>query len=334
MWCVRLSRSRLPAALMVVGALIVLAASASPARAAKMYFGTREYLTLIQDVSIKGPNGEELYLGYKYSFYSFIMPYSVSDDGYILGVKGRQAYLHLDQAHIVAYQASGLLPSPLPPYRLSLLDYAMGHLLWIMPFVILAIYGFNELRRRRWRERRQRAYPHFVSGCQCDERGDLDQAISHYDKAIEIDPDFEVALVNRGASHGRRGDDERAVSDFTRAIKIGPKQATLQGLLNRAIAYQKIGYLDGAIADYTRVIKETNAAGAYVNRGNAFMSKDDYRKAVADYTKAIKLAPESAVAYQARSVAYAKQGNADLARADNATARRIAGESPVMAKAT
>jgi len=64
------------------------------------------------------------------------------------------------------------------------------------------------------------------------------------------------------------------------------------------------------------VIKETKAAGAYCNRGNALFAKGDYARAIADYTKAIELQPNSAAAYQARGEAYAKQHNAALAQAD------------------
>ena len=107
----------------------VFSSAVSPAHAAKIYFGTQDYLRPIQDVAIKGPNGEELYLGNKYSFHSFVMPYSLSDDGYILGVKGRNAIFLLDKTKIERFQASGPLPTPLPAYELSALDYVMGHLL-------------------------------------------------------------------------------------------------------------------------------------------------------------------------------------------------------------
>src|ERR1700693_4190477 len=69
-----------------LGVLAVVALGVTPARAA-LCFGTQEYLRPIQDVAITGQNGEALYLGYKYSFHCLIAPYSVSDDGYILGVK-------------------------------------------------------------------------------------------------------------------------------------------------------------------------------------------------------------------------------------------------------
>ena len=103
----------------VLVALIALMAvsvlGAAPAQAAKLYFGTQEYLRQIQDVEVKGPKGEALYLGHKYSFHSFILPYRMTDDGYVLGVRGEQSYFRLDDANIKSMQARGQLPSPLPP---------------------------------------------------------------------------------------------------------------------------------------------------------------------------------------------------------------------------
>jgi hypothetical protein len=81
--------SKIRAAL--IGLVAVFAIGATPAQAAKVYFGTQEYLRNIQDVEAKGPKGEALYLGHKYSFLSFILPYRMTDDGYILGVRGEQS---------------------------------------------------------------------------------------------------------------------------------------------------------------------------------------------------------------------------------------------------
>src|SRR5262245_53174338 len=91
--------------------MAVLVVGAAPAQAAKLHFGTQEYLRQIQDVEVKGPKGEALYLGYKYAFHSFILPYRMTDDGYILGIQGEQRYYRLDDASIKAMQSRGQLPT-------------------------------------------------------------------------------------------------------------------------------------------------------------------------------------------------------------------------------
>ena len=110
-----------------------------------MYFGTEEHLRPIQDVSIKGQNGEALYLAFKYSFHNFILSYSVSDEGYVLGVKGDDTrYYRLDKAQIERFQASGQLPSPLPSYQLSTSDYVKGYMLFALPVFAAGLYALRK----------------------------------------------------------------------------------------------------------------------------------------------------------------------------------------------
>jgi len=59
-----------------------------------------------------------------------------------------------------------------------------------------------------------------------------------------------------------------------------------------------------------------DSADDFVNRGDAYMNKQAYDKAVAEYTEAIRLDPQHAVAHRARGVAYDNLENYDRALAD------------------
>jgi tetratricopeptide (TPR) repeat protein len=286
-----------------------------------VYFGTKEYLQPIQDVAAKGPNGESLYLGYKYSFYSFIMPYALSDDGYILGVKDRDVYYRLDQGRIAQFQAKGLLPTPLPPYELSAIDYVMGHLLWGVGVVIAAVIAFQVPGQRR----RKRATAFLESALGHTRNGDLDSAIADYTRAIDIDPKLDQALINRGAMYDRRRDYDHAIADYTRAIAVSPRPGKVLALVYRGLAHHKKGDLDRAIADYSHAIELGKEPAAWLNRGYAFADVGDYDRAIADYTKVIELEPNATAAYEARASAHAARGDADRAQADRNMAVRIAG---------
>ncbi len=301
----------------LIGLLGIFTSSASPAFAAKVYFGTQEYLHHLQDVAIKGPHGEALYLGYKYSFYSFVAPYRLSDDGYVLGVKGQDSFHRLDKAEIERFQARGLLPNPLPPYQLSMLDYAMGHLLWGLLVFIAGLFALGLFQKRR----RRRALPYFGRALEHAKTGNSDQAIADYTKAIEIDPNFEAALINRGAMYRGKGDYDRAIADFTKAAKS--KEVAALALINRGITHEKKGDFDRAIADHTQAVKVSKAPLAYYNRGNAFAGKGDYARAIVDYTKTIELEPNAEPAYRGRAAAYDAQGDTVQAQADYKTAQEI-----------
>jgi len=80
---------------------------------------------------------------------------------------------------------------------------------------------------------------------------------------------------------------------------------------NRGYAKQSQGDLQGAIADYSKAIElKPDFALAYIARGNAKQSQGDFQGAIADSTKAIELKPDLPLAYMARG--YAKQSQGDL----------------------
>jgi len=117
----------------------------------RFLFGKQEDVQKIQDVQLKGPSGEDLFLGYKTSGYFLGAGVYISDDGYVLGIQGvKDKYFPLPRAEVLTQlQQEGSLPSPLPQYSLSLLDYAFGYSLWL---TLLAVFLFQVLKRNLTRE--------------------------------------------------------------------------------------------------------------------------------------------------------------------------------------
>jgi tetratricopeptide (TPR) repeat protein len=308
--------------ILVAGSLLWVCLMVAPAHAAKMRFGTQEHIAKIQDTNIKGPKGEDLFLAHKYSFHSFIAPYQITDDGYVLGVKGSAiSYYKLDDAQIKSLQARELLPSPLPAYEISALDYALGYLLWgALAFIVIA--GAIGLLARK---RQSRALPHLNEALAFHHAGDLDGAIEGYTRALEIDRKLAAAYGLRGKAFEAKGEDGKAVSDYTKAINIAPK--LVQPLVDRGTAMERQGRYDLAIADFTGVIKLAKGDGAaYMQRARVYLRKGEFDRAITDLNKAIKLAPDLADAYRFRSFAYLKTGQNDLAYADQAKANAIMGD--------
>ncbi len=122
-----LARSCLAA--LALASVVLMSPVAAEARSIK--FGSDEVLRESQDVSLKSAKGEALYIGHKLTFHWLGLPYGLSDDGYIVGVKGKTLYYDVTREQIAGWQSKNLLPSPLPTYQLGILDYAMGYLLWI-----------------------------------------------------------------------------------------------------------------------------------------------------------------------------------------------------------
>jgi hypothetical protein len=134
--------------LLILAAFLLIALSGRDAHAGLLMFGTQERVNHLQDINMKGPKGEALYLGFLTSMHAFMLPYSVSDGGYVLGIKGVSGeYYQLPQEKIEPMQRAGVLPNPLPVYRRTAFDKVVGHILW-PALLIIAVAGFISSRRR------------------------------------------------------------------------------------------------------------------------------------------------------------------------------------------
>jgi tetratricopeptide (TPR) repeat protein len=307
-------RDRLRALAALVAFCIAWFGASPSAHAVKVQFGATEYLVSIQPLDLKDKDGAALYLGYKYSHHSFLAPYYTSDDGYILGIVGRQSYYKLDAAEISRLQKSGQLPTPLPTYQLSIWDYVFGYMLWII-LAGIALFTWLSMRRDA---KKKLAIPIAQEGLAHDRAGNLDEAIAHYGRALEIDPKHAEVLGMRGSAYQRRGELDLAIADFSKAIAATPKDET--PLLHRASAFEAKSLTAQALADYDRAVKVSKSATAYFLRGDLRGRLGDPAGTVDDMTAVIGIDPSAAVAYAARAQARDLLGQTAQAEADRAQA--------------
>ena len=126
--------------------LLFMALSSSEAHA-KLFFGDRESIHFLEDLKLKGPKGESLYLGYMTTMHCFLLPYSLSTTGYVLGVKGESdRYYKLPEDRVAQLQQAGMLPNPLPRYRFTSVDYLLGYSLWPALALIAILTPFSRRR--------------------------------------------------------------------------------------------------------------------------------------------------------------------------------------------
>ena len=119
-----------------------------------------------------------------------------------------------------------------------------------------------------------------------------------------------------------QGKHEQAISGLTKAIESDPKFA--EAYVNRGIAYSEIGNVEAAIADYTKAIEiKPDLIDAHYNLGNAHMQLEEYSQAIAAYDKVIVLDPNYAIALGNRGNAHHLIGNTSQAIQDIETAAEI-----------
>src|SRR5205814_592433 len=93
----------------------------------------------------------------------------------------------------------------------------------------------------------------YQSGRAADDKYDLKEAIAEYTKAIDADPTFVKAYLNRGIDRDNLNDYGGAVADFTKVIELDPKN--LQAYMSRGSARIFTKDLDGAVEDFTKAIE-------------------------------------------------------------------------------
>ena len=121
-----------------------------------------------------------------------------------------------------------------------------------------------------------------------DSKGQDDQAISDYTKALEINPGNAEAYFKRAFWYGVKGQHDEAISDYTKALEINPRVAATYN--NRGVSYDSKGQHDQAILDYTKALEiNPSYADAYNNRAFSYFKKGEYEKSWEDIEKAESL---------------------------------------------
>lgn len=196
-------------------------------------------------------------------------------------------------------------------------------------FTFLSVLILTSCGQENTEAKLEAAKSHYDRGCDYFEKGEGDEALSEFNKAIEINPRYAEAYYKRGHTYsmqaaiyggksikdGDKGLEDqalakltRAIADFTKAIEINPRY--VEAYLKRTIAYMLNGQADLAISGYTKLIEidPENASDHYAMRGGLYNAKGQYNKAISDCNKAIEINPTNAHAYGFKSIACQKAG--------------------------
>ncbi len=123
--------------------------------------------------------------------------------------------------------------------------------------------------------------------------GHEDEAIAHFQTALEINPDFAEAHNNLGNFLFQKGNVDEAIVRYQRALEINPDYAVAHYNLGNALI--KKGSLDEAIAHLQKALQiNPDYAEAHNNLGYALIQKRIVDEAIAHFQMALQIKPDYA----------------------------------------
>lgn len=150
---------------------------------------------------------------------------------------------------------------------------------------------------------------------------EYDKALSLYQQALQIDPQYFWALENLGLCHLQSNRPEAALAAYTAAVAARQDEPICY--LTRAIAYADLRQFDSALADLKRAA-DLNAPeyDLRLNRGGVLFGAERYAEAIADFEAAAKLRPEQSAPHRNLALIYRLQGDV-AARMKDASAEEL-----------
>jgi tetratricopeptide (TPR) repeat protein len=151
-------------------------------------------------------------------------------------------------------------------------------------------------------------------GGACHALEQYERALAHYNKAIELAPSNQEALINRAVVNQDLARNQAALQDLDRALKLGE---SAWAYLYRGLIQEHLGEDRRAQENYSRAIRlDPSLAEAYYRRGLGYLRAREYDRAFQDESRVLELDGEHAMAYTARGRARAGVGDTQWALSD------------------
>ncbi len=138
--------------------------------------------------------------------------------------------------------------------------------------------------------------------------GRINESLASFTKAVELDSTYTDAFCNRGIVRAKTNDPGGSISDLTRTLRIDPDY--LKAYTGRAEAKIMISDFNGAVSDCDKALSlNANFADAYSVKAFAYYNQGKYPESITNYSKAIEMVPQNLNNYHNRGAAFFYSAN-------------------------
>jgi tetratricopeptide (TPR) repeat protein len=160
------------------------------------------------------------------------------------------------------------------------------------------------------------------------ERGEVDEAISQYERSLQLHSDYAQAHYNLGIALLQKRKVGQAIAQCQEALRLQPNDRDAHVALGNALLTSED--VDGAIAHYSRALElHPDDSDAHYNLGNALLAKGEAVEAIVHYQKALELRPNIAEAHLQLGNVFLQNNDARRAIAYYEEALKISPHSPI-----
>ena len=151
---------------------------------------------------------------------------------------------------------------------------------------------------------------HYNLGIALNDRGKADEAIAHYQQAIQLRPSYAEAHYNLARLLAQKGQLDDAVTHYEKALEINPADAEAQN--NLGVTLFGSGRVDEAIVHYQKALTiRPDYAEASCNLANALLFNGNLDEAITGYSTCLALSPNQAEAQYNLASALLRTGRTD-----------------------
>ncbi len=142
------------------------------------------------------------------------------------------------------------------------------------------------------------------------QKGRMDEGITQFQQALQINPAYEEAHNNLGNALLQKGGVDEAITQFQQALQINPAFAAAHNNLGNALLQK--GKVDEAITQFQQALQINPAfETAYNNLGNALLQKGRVDDAITQYQQALRINPAFAEIHNNLGSALLQKGRVD-----------------------